>query len=63
MLNVQTNAVRESWQWKVKEGNVKEFVKGGIDDVQELQLEPEELEEENNNMYRIIGIIDYHYIV
>ena len=26
-------------------------------------FETEELEEENNNMYRIIGIIDGHYIV
>ncbi len=34
-----------------------------IVDVQEPQLEPEELEKENNNMYRIIGIIDGHYIV
>ena len=34
-----------------------------IDDVQEPQLEPEKLEKENNNMYRIIGIIDGHYIV
>ena len=33
------------------------------DDVQEPQLEPKELENENNNMYRIIGIIDGHYIV
>ena len=33
-----------------------------IDDVQEPQLEPEKLEKENNNMYRIIGIIDGHYI-
>ncbi len=34
-----------------------------ISDVQEPQREPEELEKENNNMYRIIGIIDGHYIV
>ena len=29
-----------------------------IDDVQEIQLKPERLEKENNNMYKIIGIID-----
>ncbi len=34
-----------------------------IDDVQEPQLEPEELEKENNNIYKIIGFIDGHYIV
>jgi hypothetical protein len=34
-----------------------------IGDVQEAQLEPEELEKENNNMYRIIGIMDGHYVV
>ncbi len=34
-----------------------------IDDVQEPQLEPEELEVEDNNMYKIIGIIDGHYVV
>ncbi len=35
-----------------------------VDDVQEAQLETEKLEKENNNnMYRIVGIIDGHYIV
>jgi hypothetical protein len=34
-----------------------------IDDVHGLQLELEELEKENNNMYRIVGIIAGHYIV
>ncbi|GAX61627.1 hypothetical protein SCALIN_C27_0021 [Candidatus Scalindua japonica] len=34
-----------------------------IDDVQKPQLEPEELKREDNNMYRIVGIIDGHYIV
>jgi hypothetical protein len=34
-----------------------------IDDVPETQLEPEELEKENNNMYRIIVIIGDQYIV
>ncbi len=36
-----------------------------INDVQELQTEPVEFEKEktNNNMYKIIGIIDGHYIV
>ncbi len=34
-----------------------------IDDVQEPKLESEKLEKENNNMYRVIGIIDGHYIV
>ena len=34
-----------------------------IDDVKEPQLEPEELEKENYNMYRIIGIIGDQYIV
>jgi hypothetical protein len=34
-----------------------------IDDVQGPQIEQTELEGENNNMYRIIGIIDGHYIV
>jgi len=34
-----------------------------IDNVQEPQLEPEKLEKEENNMYRIVGIIDSHYIV
>lgn len=34
-----------------------------IDDVQLPQLEPEKLERENNNMYRIIGIINGNYIV
>jgi hypothetical protein len=34
-----------------------------IDDVQESQHEPEKLEKENNNVYRIVGIIDGHYIV
>ena len=34
-----------------------------IDDVQESQLEPEKLEKENGNMYRIIGIIGDQYIV
>ncbi len=34
-----------------------------IDDVQEPQLEPDNLEKENNNMYRIIGIVDGHYVV
>ncbi len=35
----------------------------GIDNVQEPQLETENLEKENNNMYGIIGIIDGHYNV
>ncbi len=35
-------------------------LKDVVGDVQESQLEPEELEKENNNMYRIIS---YHYIV
>ena len=30
---------------------------------QKHQPEPEKLEKENGNMYRIIGIIDSHYIV
>ena len=34
-----------------------------IDDVQEPQLALEELKKEENNMYRIVGIIDGHYIV
>jgi len=34
-----------------------------IDDAREPQPELEKLEKENNNMYRIIGIIDGHYIV
>ena len=34
-----------------------------IDDIQEPQLEPENLEKDNNNMYKIVGIIDGHYIV
>jgi len=34
-----------------------------IDDFQKPQPEPEKLEKENSNMYRIIGIIDGHYIV
>ncbi len=34
-----------------------------IDDVQESQQESEKLEKENNDLYRIIGIIDGHYIV
>ncbi len=34
-----------------------------IDDVQEPQLEPKKLKKENNNKYRIVGIIDDHYIV
>ncbi len=34
-----------------------------IDDAQEPQLEPEKLDKANNNMYRIIGIIEGHYIV
>ena len=34
-----------------------------IDDVQEPQLEPDKLEKENNNMYRIISIIGDQYIV
>ena len=34
-----------------------------IDNVQEPKPESEELEKENNNMYRIVGIIDGHYIV
>ena len=34
-----------------------------IDDVQKSHIESEELEKEDNNMYRIIGIIDGHYIV
>jgi hypothetical protein len=33
-----------------------------IDDVHEPKIEPEKLEKENNNMYRIIGIIDGLYI-
>ena len=33
-----------------------------IDDVHEPQNEPEKLEKENN-IYRIVGIIDGHYIV
>ena len=32
-------------------------------DVQKPQIEPEKLENENKNMYRIVGIIDGHYIV
>ncbi len=34
-----------------------------IDDVQEPKLEPEKLEKENSNMYKIVGIIEGHYIV
>ena len=34
-----------------------------IDDIQEPQPEAEKLEKENNNMYKIVGIIDGHYIV
>ena len=34
-----------------------------INDVKENQLEPEKSEKENNNMYRIVGIIDGYYIV
>ena len=34
-----------------------------IDDVLYPQLKPGKLEKENNNMYRIIGITDGHYIV
>ncbi len=34
-----------------------------IDDVQEPQLGSEKLERKNNNMYRITGVIDCHYIV
>ena len=35
-----------------------------VEEHREPQLEPEKLEKENNNnMYRIVGIIDDHYIV
>ena len=35
-----------------------------VEENKEPQLEPEKLEkEDSNNMYRIIGIIDDHYIV
>ena len=34
-----------------------------IDDIQEFHPEQEKSENENNNMYRIIGIIDGHYII
>ena len=34
-----------------------------VEEGRELQLEPEKLEKENGNMYRIIGLIDGHYIV
>ncbi len=34
-----------------------------VEENREPLLEPERLEEENNNMYRIVGIIDDHYIV
>ncbi len=34
-----------------------------IDDVQEHQLAPGKLEKENNNMYRIVGTINGHYMV
>jgi hypothetical protein len=43
---------------------VEQFNKDVIDDVQESQLEPERLVKgNNNNMYRIVNIIDGHYIV
>jgi hypothetical protein len=34
-----------------------------VEENREPQLEPQKLEKENNNMYRIVGIIDDHYIV
>ncbi len=34
-----------------------------IEDVQKTHLEPKVLEKENSNMYKIVGIIDGHYIV
>ncbi len=34
-----------------------------VEENRESELETENLEMENNNMYRIVGIIDGHYIV
>jgi hypothetical protein len=34
-----------------------------VEEKSELEPEPEKLKKENNNMYRIVGIIDDHYIV
>jgi hypothetical protein len=34
-----------------------------IDDVQKSQLKPEKFERENDSMYKIVGIIDGHYII
>ena len=34
-----------------------------VEENRKLQLEPEKSEKENNNIYRIVGIIDGHYVV
>lgn len=47
---------------KMNKHNIRTTV-SVVNDIQEPQLEPENLETENNNMYKIIGIIDGHYIV
>ncbi|TWU28904.1 hypothetical protein S225a_26960 [Candidatus Brocadiaceae bacterium S225] len=57
-----SSEIRISCECKMNKNNI-ETSASVIDNVQESQLEQEELEKENSNMYRIIGIIDGHYIV